>query len=1190
MGWLDDELEKWKQSQGQPPTTNNEEMIPREQRRATQTNLVESLPKESFQGEDMFDDSNPIKNINPNYLGSDTLGNIHLYKYYAESVPYLSAEELHTEFGLGGIYEAFKNSNPDIDLNPTDFHKFMLDTPLDTFKKIRDDDLTNKYAVQFQRDVELQIAGQFGANDWKLSKDPKLDEKLQSTDYAEVVMNNLIPFIDPFDEKLSSEGASIQTEIRGDGLVTQLAGENPNAYLGIIRNSVKEYLGSEYDVMPVDLMQPNALGSESNKPTTKPNFAIVNRETGNYSFLYEDGASDDIKSFVNSLGKDYPMWGAMAADVYLGFKTRGVGFLAGMFGTGAGYSIANDLFNDYVRLPNANYTDPQGGGIQWGKAATLGTGSMVLTGLFGQLPRSQYNRNIKFSDNILASDAINIARILEDQGLDPSKMMGAGDFGAFKVPAPLMKAIEEQVKAITTTQKDKIAYTNKALKDHFNLLNIIADGKMDINTLKLDPQLFDNMFFLNEQAILATLRTQGLKNNPLSEKEGGIMLTKLVNNYKNMVKAVSDEGYKKIRSTFKSVQSDIEVGGNRLFFEMPSEIKTTVQNKINKGQYETITARPKLDKEGEPILDDAGEKVSEYVKGKINLGLFSPDDQKLIAQVFQLDSGGATVMGDVVDTASGQVPVQGLFSDNIFDSVIFLRQNLGEIIQAGRNAEGQTTALAQQATDLMSILDGAMVPENFNVMAKDGITTPLDQIQYQSVEDVTKAYRAMNQFYKYNQSVYQKAEFAKIARSEESGQLFTTTWKDMMENKSVPEQAELFDSLIYTIRRLDDTELDKIFPENMMVNLDGREIPVKEFIFGDSTALKNLTLGKGQDKVINYIQNSYVDSIVKNARVNPAKAIEQLEMIRVNDNLLFKTMFGKDRAENMFTALSSYSRSMKHLQDSIGSNMRGTEITQQGMNDFIQKGKVNDVYDLWRYAKDNNIAEGQFETYIASQYVNNKLRGIVVGTGKDSVLEFKKAVTQIDALFKEIGANPQLQEMIPPEAVQQLTGLRFVFDYFQGKSNVGTSLIKAEAASAMASPEHFNKFTGAIFDVARYNSIGWFVFGDKVSKKVVDKALKGIKTEKTIAKELWYNGLSIPAIHTSSLELSNLADHYGSASSAAFEQMNNGWDKFRQNTGLYSTDYPISEDKANFVGQSMFPPLSDKPNIRSIFEEEENGR
>ena len=75
------------------------------------------------------------------------------------------------------------------------------------------------------------------------------------------------------------------------------------------------------------------------------------------------------------------------------------------------------------------------------------------------------------------------------------------------------------------------------------------------------------------------------------------------------------------------------------------------------------------------------------------------------------------------------------------------------------------------------------------------------------------------------------------------------------------------------------------------------------------------------------------------------------------------------------------------------------------------------------------------------------MSGIVSGSGKDTIIDFGSAVTKIDALFKEIGKNPKLQQMIGEDAISQLTNLRFVFDYMTKKSDAGTSLVAARLAA-----------------------------------------------------------------------------------------------------------------------------------------------
>lgn len=1206
MGWLEDELAKWQESnkdkfRADPKPT--ETYVEPEDRTASSDNELRADPFKGsqFESPDVEDRKirendlstrNTVKeitNINPNYLDANTVSNIEMYKHYAERKPLTSfngnADEFQRQFGLSGIYNEF-NKASGRNFTPETFHKFILETPLDTFKDIHNEYKSNEYAKLVQSNTELQLAQKYGSGQYTLSVDSILDETKQDDDFMEVILNKIIPFIDPFDEKTDFGNQTNRSEIRGKGLVTQLYYENREAYEAIIKDAVVEYLGPNYDIMPVDMIQETALGAESSSPVTEQNYAIVNKETGTYSYLYADGFTDDLAAVGNSMKRDFNMWAHMGLDLAIMSKYKKIGYPL-LFATGANYSITNDLLNDYHRLPSVDYTDPAGGGIQWGKAGMFGLVSVAATAVLGGIPQAKYNTKMFVGENIIGSDSVSIAQKLQEMNIDPNKIMSVGDF------SPILKMLEKQVNAITNRGSEKTRISQKAFKDHFNLLNIIADGKVDIKALNLTDDTFNSLFFLNEQAILSELKRKGLKVSDLSgaEFQGGTYLRKLIDNYNNMNKKISAEGYDTIRLNFRNIQDEVSENGNTLGFVVPKETKDAIQEKINIASFSKV-------KEVKQVADDGTPLPSEYIEDQIDLSLFDENTQALIKNIFSIEDAN-TNFGKVIGEGENTKILEGLFvgeGQNIFTSVLKLKQNLGDLIRKEQVDKGYATSsqVGKQATDIMTILDGIITPNNFKQFNKAGEEISLDDIVKDNIEATLTGLNNMNQFYKHNAKLNEMVIFKQLLDDTDSDQLMTTTWREMIENKTIPEQAELFDSLFSNIKNLNDKDIDRIFPIDKFVVMDGAEVSIRDLIFPDKEAFKKMTSNKKTNKIISYIQDSYIETLTKRARYEPDKVIQELETIRANDNILFKTLVGKDRSDDVLVALDTYARQLSNLDKTLISANRGQLIDQSSVMKFINEGSVEDIFTFWKTAgQSENKA---FQNYISSNYVQNRLSGIVSGSGKDTIIDFGSAVTKIDALFKDIGKNPQLREMIGEDAVKQLTNLRFVFDYMTKGSDAGTSLVAAKLASQMASPEHVSQWTSALFDILRYNLIGNFIYSEKISKKVIDNAVKGIGVKRSKYYDNWHRQFTAPAIHTATIETMNLDAHFGTFTGEFNYKMERTFENIRSDLGLYSTDFPTS-DAENKLGYTdipyfgkpanLFPPLNNKPKIKNIFEEDE---
>jgi len=1202
MGWLEDELNKWQEANKDkfkvsPKPT--ETYVEPENRSATSENL--DLKADPFK-DSQFESSNiedqeirendlstrntveEIKNINPNYLDSNTVANIEMYKHYAERKTLEnfnnSADSFQKQFGLSGIYNEF-NKASGRNFTPDTFHKFILETPLDVFKDLHDDYKSNEYAQLVQSNTELQLAEKYGSGQYTLSVDPKLKEKRKDRTVVESIIDSLVPFVDVLPK------VSNQTEIRSDGFVSQLFYENRDGYEAIIRKSVTENLGPEFDIMPISMIQETALGAESNSPVTEDNYVIVNKETGQYSYLYEDGLSDDMATVGASMWKDKGLMLNLGLDIAIMNKFKATKAYPLLFATGAGYSIQNDLMNDYVRLPGADYTDPSGGGIQWGKSAVYGTISMAATAVLGGIPQAKYNTSMFMSDNIIGSDSVAIAKKLQEMDIDPNKIMSVGDF------SPILKALEKQVNAVTGRGSEKQRISQNAFQEHFNLLNIIADGKVDIKALNLTDETFNNIFFLNEQAIISELNRKGLKTADLgtAEKQGGEYLRKLINNYNSMNKEISANGYDQIRLNFRNVQDQASENGNSLGFVVPNETKEIVQEQINFASFSKV-------KEVKQFADDGTELPSEYIEGQINLSLFDENSQALIKNIFSIEDSTST-FGKNFGDAENPIIQEGLFvgqGQNIFTSVLKLKQNLGELIRKEQvnNGYSNSTPLGKQSTELMNILDGIINVNNFKQFSKGGDEASLDGVLKENIEATLGGLNNMNQFYKHNAKLNEMAIFKQLLDDTDADKLFTTTWKQMVEAKNIPERAEMFDSLFSSVKSLNEKDIDRIFPTDKFVMLDGVETSVRDLIFPDKEAFKKMTSNKKTDKIISYIQDSYIESLTKKARFDPGAVVKELEEIRANDNLLLKTLVGRDRSDDVLVAVDTYARQLQNLQNSLTTANRGQQIDKFSVNKFINEADVSELHQFWKTAGESE--NKQFQNYIASNYVTNRLSGIVSGSGKDTVIDFGSAVTKIDGLFKDIGKNPQLQEMIGEDALQQLTSLRFVFNHMLNSNDAGTSLVAANLAKNMAAPEHLSRWAGSILDITRYNLIGKFIYSESVSKKVIDNAINGISMKKSKYYENWHTQFTAPAIHTASIETMNLYSHFGTFTNEFSYQMDQTFQRIKNDIGLYSTDFPTSDAK-NKLGYTevplmgkpadLFGPLNNKPKIRNIFEEEE---
>ena len=1217
MSWLEDELEKWREAnkdkfRADPKPT--ETYVDREDRTAVSDNELEADPfKDSqFESQNIEDQKirendlstrntvNEIRDINPNYLDANTVANIEVYKYYAERKPLTNfngnAAEFQKSFGLSGIYNEFNKASGG-NFNPETFHKFILETPLDTFKDIHNEYKSNEYAQLVQSNTELQLAKKYGSGEYTLSTDSILDEKKTNTDFMEVIMNKIIPFVDPFDEKTDFGNMKNRTEIRGEGLVTQLYYQNKEAYEAIIKDAVNEYLGPQYDVMPVDIIQETELGAESSSPSTEQNYAIVNKETGTYSYLYQDGLTDDMAAVGNSMVKDLPMWLTIGLDIAIMKKFRGVKAYTGLFATGAGYSMGNDLMNDYWRLPNADYTDPSGGGIQYGKAAIFGTTSVVATAVLGGLPKAHYDAKMFLQEGIVGSDSVAIAQKLQEMNIDPATIMSVGDF------YPVLKALEKQVNAITNRGDSKNRISQKAFQEHFNLLNIIAEGKVDIKALNLTDDTFNSIFFLNEQAILSELKRKGLKVSDLggAELQGGTYLRKLIDNYNSMNQKITAEGYDQIRLGFRNIQDEVSANGNTIGFVVPNEIKKTIQDKVNLASFSRVKQVDQVDEFGKKVYQADGKTtVKEFKEDTLNLSLFDDKSQALIKNIFGIEDT-TTTFGRVIKSEGDDVKVlEGLFvgeGQNIFTSILKLKQNMGDLIRKEQvnNGYASSSAVGQQAIEIMTILDGIITPNNFKQFNQAGDEIPLDKIVMDNINATLTGLNSMNQFYKHNAKLNEMAIFKQLLDDSNADKLLTTTWREMVESKSMPEKAELFDSLFSNIKNLNDKDIDRIFPIDKFVMLDGAEVSVRDLIFPDKEAFKKMTSIKKTDQIISYIQDSFVETITKRARYEPDTVIKELEAIRANDNLLFKTLVGGDRADNVLVALDTYARQLKNLNETLVSSFRGQEITPSSIMRFINEGKDDDIYKFWLAA--GKTDDKAFQNYISSNYVTNRLSGIISGSGKDTVIDFGKATTKIDQLFKDIGKSPDLQKMIGEDAIQQLTNLRFIFNHMTRSNDAGTSLVAAQVASAVASPEHTSKWLGAILDITRYNLIGNFIYSETVSKKVIDNAIKGISVKKSKYYENWHNQFSVPALHSASIEFMNLDAHFGTLTGELHYKMERTYENMRNELGLYSTEYPTSDakDKIGYTNiepfgrpADLFSPLNNKPKIKNIFEEEED--
>jgi hypothetical protein len=96
--------------------------------------------------------------------------------------------------------------------------------------------------------------------------------------------------------------------------------------------------------------------------------------------------------------------------------------------------------------------------------------------------------------------------------------------------------------------------------------------------------------------------------------------------------------------------------------------------------------------------------------------------------------------------------------------------------------------------------------------------------------------------------------------------------------------------------------------------------------------------------------------------------------------------------------------------------------------------------------------------------------------------------------------------------------------------------------------------------------------------------------------ENWHTQFTAPAIHTASIETMNLYSHFGTFTNEFSYQMDQTFQRIKNDIGLYSTDFPTSDAK-NKLGYTevplmgkpadLFGPLNNKPKIRNIFEEEE---
>lgn len=1212
MSWLEEELDKWQEKNKEKFRADpkpKETFVDPENRNASSSNIETNQNENVIFPDNEFEDKNrvqtevnkddlnenrtvnEIKNINPNYLDANTVSNIEMYKHYAERKTLDSfdnnADSFQKHFGLKGIYNEF-NKATENNFTADTFHKFILETPIDTFKEIHNDYKSKEYAQLVQSNTELQLAKVYGANKYTLSVDSILDEKKQKTDLMEVFLNKIIPFVDPFDEKDDlSQGQTNRSEIRGDGLVTQLYHKDIKAYEAILKDSVNEYLGPQYDIMPIDMLQETALGAESSSPATEKNYAIVNKDTGTYSFLYQDGLTDDLAAVGNSFKKDKPMWAVMAADIAIMNKLRGFKAYTGLALTGSAYSATNDLLNDYVRLPGADYTDPSGGGIQWGKAAAFGGISVVSTAILGGIPKAKYNTQMFAAESMISSDSVAIAKTLQDMGIKPSDIMSVGDF------IPIAKALEKQINAITKRGGEREKISQKAFQEHFNLLNIIANGKVDMKALNLTDETFDNIFFMNEQAIISELKRKGLKTDDLgtAELKGGTYLRNLIDNYNKMNTKISAEGYDQVRLNFRNVQDQVAEEGNTLGFVIPMETREAVQEQINLASFNKV-------KEVKQFADDGSELPSEFIEGQINLSLFDPSSQALIKNIFGIEDANST-FGKNFGTTDNPVIQEGLFvgeGQNIFTSVLKLKQNLGELIKKEQVDKGYATSSAtgRQATELMTILDGIITPNNFKQFNKGGDEVPNGSMINENIEATLNGLNAMNQFYKHNAKINEMSFIKSISDSKNADKLYTTTWREMVDNKTVPEKAEFFDSLFNNVKNLNEKDIDRIFPIDTTVKLDGVEVSLRDMIFPDNEAFKKMTDQKKTDKIISYIQDSYIETLTKKARHDPQGTLKEIEAIRANDNLLFKTLVGRDRGDEVLVALDTYTRQLANLEKSLISANRGQQIDRHSVNKFISEADTSQLFQFWKTA--GEMENKEFQNYIASNYVNKELAGFVSGSGKETIIDFNSAVSKIDGLFKKIGKDEQLSQMIGPDAIQQLTQLRFVFDHIGKSGDAGTSLVAAHLASRLAAPEHLKAWTGAILDITRYNLLGKFVFSEKISGKVINNAIKGINTKRSNYYDNWHNQLTAPAIHSASIESMSLHAHFGTFTSEMGYKMDKTYEKIKNDLGLYSTDFPTS-DAENKLGYTevplmgkpadLFGPLNNKPKIKNIFEEDE---
>ena len=953
------------------------------------------------------------------------------------------------------------------------------------------------------------------------------------------VMNKLWGGNSMFSKKTFAKGSGLASGYRYDSDTYRLLVENE------IRKTLPPELAAEIFVVPVDQATMETLGSSA---PLENNYAVVNRNTGEYELLNEKGIFDNFTTFAKSMATG-EMYASVATDVAIGAYTRNPWVMAGgFFLSGFGvYGGTKDYITNPMRLAGSGYEDPdkfkEWDNLRIGAFSSLiGTGSTMLMsgkntlvrGIAGEVPENVKNV-IKVLDKYKKPDGTSYK---------PEEILTAGNFAGF------FKTLQNQSKAIAGEKGaiyEKLTEQEQIFAEIFStILGTHKNGNpIDEILNTVSPEYISTMYALSDDLIRNDI-TQKAFNKSFKDSIENNQYAVVLGDNLETVYNLSMEAYKLLKKDmYDSVETTVaraiqtsEDTGYRVFFEIPAEIRTEMDSILrgleipqaqgitgvenvhgvylnNKSLTKIGEEQPNFSLPQDTINVDASKVVSRSQNlPPINFNnIPDPIKNKLMALLGTeyIDSNGRLVTtGAGMSFGQDTAMVMGIFGSNNQNAFQALRGLESQITNALfdmksgviKSGSGTTTySNPAAANDLVRIRDLVHKIMDMNNMkkVKSEPTVINGQVTNKNVGEIfnigesnQKYYQdAMNllqnakHFTNYQERVFDKAVFNNLMRSTNLKDMPHKIWEEFS-SQGYKDIQGFQANLQYFWQ-----SLDSLNKENIAKWYQGKDIPkrVKQLVEAGMSQRNALKLEMQENFHAHLMQMS-------------PKELDTLLTTTRNNTQLFKTMWG-DQWESNLTNLRMYNTAQKNLEAQF--TLHGASQQQIGrkIKELFSGGKSSSYIKIEDFMNTYNLKANPemkkaFETQYIQTYLSDAFTKIGADTGAEN-LNIKLASDLISKLIKEYKpSNSVLRELISDDTYSSLVDLKFLMDTISLEgSDMGSSLIAATIAADASKIAKPKTAAYSFFQIWKYGQIGSFLTGKKsvLGKSVVQRLLDPIQQE-----------------------------------------------------------------------------------------------